>query len=540
MACYVQRLNPHLPQPLTGTTNNLRAAVVVVVVPVVVSLLEYPRAHYDFMTEKNEKYPKKSLRSVPAPQSTEIPGEQATPPQRRWPLGLSLSIRLKISLVTLGLLALITTGSSLVIVDIMDRVLLQSLIKRGTSIGLSTATPAGYSILADDRLALDNLAAQIESSQNDILFLAILDEKDGALAHSRLAATGTTVDRADGSLIEKGETYTVRLITHEGRSCYEFQVPIFFSSNRVGSVLLGIAAENLVASKKLAHNKILVISILAMGVGLVGICILSNFITNPIKRLATGVSRIKSGDYQVEIAVTSRDELSQLTRNFNEMSKVIKKQKERLEGSAKDLEESFIATVRVLAAALDARDNYTFGHSSRVASLSRLLGCKLGFDESQLKDLEMACFLHDIGKIHVPDQILNKQSPLDEHEMAVIKKHPVQGAEILSLADSLHKYVPVVLHHHEWYNGRGYPNALKAEEIHLFAQVVSITDSFDAMTTSRPYRKGCTQEAAMVEIGRYRGTQFAPHLVDMFLLALVDYKYEQDLSLSGGGDEKSL
>ncbi len=437
-------------------------------------------------------------------------------------------------MVTLTLLALVTTGSSLVIVDIMDRVLLQSLIKRGTSIGLSTATPAGYSILANDHLALDNLAAQIESSQNDILFLAILDEKDDALAHSRLKATGNPLDKIDGPLIERGENYTVRQISYEGRSCYEFLVPIVFSNKRVGSVILGIDAETLAASRKSAHGKILAIAILAMGFGLVGTFILSNFITNPIKRLATGVSQIKSGDYQVKVAVSSRDELSELTRNFNEMSKVIKKQKESLEGSAKELEESFIATIRILATALDARDNYTFGHSSRVARLSLLIGRKLNYAESQLKDLQMACFLHDIGKIHVPDHILNKQTPLDEQEMEIVRKHPVQGAEILGLAESLNKYVPVVLHHHEWYNGQGYPNGLRAEEIHPFAQIVSIADSFDAMTSSRPYRLGCTHEVAAAEIGRCSGTQFAPHLVDLFLETLVNYEDEQDLSLYGG------
>jgi putative nucleotidyltransferase with HDIG domain len=483
------------------------------------------------MNEIIEKFPQNPHRSVPATLNSNLPGEQAKPPQRRWPL--NLGIRFKVSLMTLFLLTLITAGTSLVIIDIMDKVLMQSLIKRGTSIGQSTSTPAGFSILANDRLALDNLAAQIENTQKDILFLAILDVKGDVLAHSQMEATGAPLESSEGSVIANGENYTVRQILHEGRPCYEFQVPIFFGNNKVGSVFLGIDAETLTATKSSAHSKIFSISILALGVGLAGTFILSNFITNPIKRLATGVSQIKSGDYQVEVAVTSSDELSELTHNFNEMSKVIKKQKERLEGSAKDLEESYIATVRILAAALDARDNYTFGHSSRVAKLALLIGQKLQLDDSQLKELEMACFLHDIGKIHVPDRILNKQTPLDDQEMAIIRKHPEQGAEILGLADSLHKYVPVVLHHHEWYNGQGYPNGLKAEQIHLFAQIVAIADCFDAMTSSRPYRKGCTHEAAAAEINRYRGTQFAPHLVDLFLETLADYEDDQTLSSYG-------
>ncbi|NIQ10409.1 MAG: HD domain-containing protein, partial [Gammaproteobacteria bacterium] len=110
-----------------------------------------------------------------------------------------------------------------------------------------------------------------------------------------------------------------------------------------------------------------------------------------------------------------------------------------------------ISTIKILAAALDARDNYTLGHSARVARLSLLIGQRLGLNEDELKELEMACFLHDIGKIHIPDVIINKPIPLNQEEVQVIKKHPEQGAAILRLADSLHKYIPAILHHHEWY-----------------------------------------------------------------------------------------
>ncbi len=484
------------------------------------------------MTDTNEKYPKHSPESAPAPQTAEPSGKQLPRPRRLWPS--PLGIRLKLSLMTLVLIALITTGSSLVIIDIMDGVLLRSLLKRGTSIGLSTATPAGYSILTNDRLALDNLAAQIEASQNDILYLAILDVKGEILAHSQLEATGSPFELAKGPQIAQGERFTVKQDVHKGRPCYEFQVSILFSAKRVGSVIVGIDAETLLVSKRSARSQIFAISALALAFGMAGTFVLSSFITNPIKRLRTGVSQIKSGDYRVEVAVSSADELGELTRNFNEMSQVIKEQKESLEGSAKELEESYISTVRILAAALDARDNYTLGHSSRVARLSLLIGRKLQLDESALKDLEMACFLHDIGKIHVPDHILNKQTPLDAHESAVIMQHPAQGAKILRLAESLHKYVPAVLHHHEWFNGQGYPDGLQGDEIHPYAQIVAIADCFDAMTSSRPYRKGCSPETAAAEIDKFRGTQFAPHLVDLFLEALGDFQNEHDLSFLQG------
>ncbi len=519
MACYVLRLSSRIRPSGPEVRSDFRFAPTV----------RLPGNHRAplVMTDTTEKYPQNSPGSVPATQNAELSGKKPPRPRRLWQM--ATGIRFKVSLMTLVLISLITTGSSLVIIDIMDEVLLQSLIKRGSSIGLSTATPAGYSILANDRLALDNLAAQVEASQDDILYLTILDVKGDVLAHSRLEATGAAFEKAEGPLIKQSENFSVAKTIREGRSCYEFQTPILFSANKVGSVIFGIDADTLVKSKKSARSQIFGISALALAFGMAGTFFLSNFITNPIKRLTTGVSRIKSGDYRVEVAVTAKDELGELTRNFNEMSKVIREQKESLEGSAKELEESYISTVRILAAALDARDNYTLGHSSRVARLSLLIGRKLHFDESDLKDLEMACFLHDIGKIHVPDHILNKQTPLDEQETEVIMQHPEQGAEILGLAESLHKYVPAVLQHHEWYNGQGYPDGLKGDEIHPYAQIVSIADCFDAMTSSRPYRKGCTPNTAAAEIGKFRGTQFAPHLVDLFLESLADYENEQDL-----------
>ena len=112
-------------------------------------------------------------------------------------------------------------------------------------------------------------------------------------------------------------------------------------------------------------------------------------------------------------------------------------------------------------------------------------------------------------------------------------QHPVHGAEILGLSHSLHKYIPVVLHHHEWYNGQGYPHGLRGEEIHLYAQIVTIADSYDAMTSSRPYRLGRSKSAATREIKKFRGTQFSPRLVDIFVESLGDVEEVEEISLTG-------
>jgi HD-GYP domain-containing protein (c-di-GMP phosphodiesterase class II) len=441
-------------------------------------------------------------------------------------------IRCKLALVTLALIALITTGSSLVVTHVLDESLLQSLVQRGHSLAVSAATPAGYSILSGDRLALDNLAAKISESQEGVVYLAILDTQDTLLAHSRIGSVGGRFERLAGSEVATEPDTAVRKVRRDGLSCFEFSSPIIFAGSRLGEVVVGIDTTAYKAAKRSARSKIVLISLLAMVVGLAGTLLLATLFTTPIKRLSTGVSRIRSGDYGVEVEVSSRDELGELMTSFNAMARTIRAQRESLEGSARELEESYVSTVRILAAALDARDNYTLGHSARVATLSLRVGRRLGLEQNELRDLEIACFLHDIGKIRVPDIVLNKPGPLDAEEASLIRLHPEQGAEIIGLAQSLHKYVPVVRHHHERYDGSGYPAGLKGEEIPLFAQIVAIADAYDAMTTSRPYRPGRSRDEAIGEILAFRGTQFAPHLTDLFIEALHEAE-DTEFSLIG-------
>lgn len=462
----------------------------------------------------------------------------AVPPSRTRRLKTkAVSIRVKLTLLTLAMIAVITTGSSLVAIENMDRALFDNLAKRGASIALSASIPAGYSLLADDRLALDNLAAKIEASQEDITYLAILDIDGNILAHNNLSKTGSAFETLFGVPLLNAPDFTMQQVNRNGVAHYEFKAPIEFANNQIGHVIVGIDAQKALAAKEAARRYILLISLTVLAAGSLGAFLLSKLFTAPIERLAAGVSDITAGSYNVEVKVTSQDELGQLTRSFNEMSKVIMSQKQHLEDYAHNLEESYVATIKILAAALDARDNYTLGHSARVARLSLLIGKQIGLNDKELKDLEMACFLHDIGKIHIPDIIINKPVTLNQEETQVIKKHPEQGAAILRLAGSLHKYIPVILHHHEWYNGQGYPHGLKGDEIHIFAQIVSIADTYDAMTTSRPYRKGCSRGDAAAEIMKFRGTQFNPELTDIFLAALDNYDDDQDLFSSGGPHE---
>jgi HD-GYP domain-containing protein (c-di-GMP phosphodiesterase class II) len=178
-------------------------------------------------------------------------------------------------------------------------------------------------------------------------------------------------------------------------------------------------------------------------------------------------------------------------------------------------ERQFLKLVTALAETIDKKDPYTGGHVRRVVSYTVLLGAALGLGRGQLKELWLAATLHDIGKIGVPDRILGKPAPLDSEEAEVMKRHTVDGAEIVS-----HLANPNVLvgvrNHHERIDGRGYPDGLREDELPLVARIIAVADTFDAMTTSRPYRAGLPREKAAAEIIAAAGSQLCPHVVESF------------------------
>jgi len=172
---------------------------------------------------------------------------------------------------------------------------------------------------------------------------------------------------------------------------------------------------------------------------------------------------------------------------------------------------------RSMLLALDAKDQYTYQHSTRVAYYSLTLGRELSLDEAQLYQLEMAGLFHDLGKIGTPDSILNKPTRLNEEEFEIMKLHPVRSGEILEGFKDFKEVAKIVRHHHERFDGRGYPNGLKGEDIPIFSRILLIADTFDAMTSSRAYRKGLSYSTAFAELEEFSGSQFDPGLVLLFI-----------------------
>ena len=195
----------------------------------------------------------------------------------------------------------------------------------------------------------------------------------------------------------------------------------------------------------------------------------------------------------------------------------IKKINEKLEDSKEQLEQAYLDMIQTLRYTVEAKDSYTRGHSDRVSEYSVLIGEKLGLSEEQIKTLRIGGLFHDIGKIGIPDSILLKPAKLTDDEYSQIKNHPSIGAHILGNATIFKEIIPIVKHHHEKYDGNGYPSRLKGEEIPYMARIAAVADTFDAMTSRRSYRGPIDIEHVKEEIKRCEGTQFDPQIAEVFL-----------------------
>ena len=191
-----------------------------------------------------------------------------------------------------------------------------------------------------------------------------------------------------------------------------------------------------------------------------------------------------------------------------------------LEELQKDVDEStreIIASIRTLIAVINAKDKYTYWHVERVVYYCNLITDKLMLSDEEKKNFIYAAYLHDIGKINIPEEILTKPDPLTPDEWKILKSHPQNAVEIIKNVHSLTESVPIILQHHERYDGAGYPNRLKGEEINRLARILAVIDSFDAMTSIRPYQQKKTYKDAILELKRCSGTQFDPDAVDLFI-----------------------
>ncbi len=217
----------------------------------------------------------------------------------------------------------------------------------------------------------------------------------------------------------------------------------------------------------------------------------------------------------IESGIKSIEQMNEIKRINTELSDTYEK-----------LERAYLDMVQTLRYTVEAKDPYTRGHSDRVSAYSVLIGKYLNLSDEDLRTLEVGGLFHDIGKIGIPDSILLKESKLTDDEYSEIKNHPSIGAHILCNATIFQDIIPIVKHHHERYDGKGYPSQLKGEDIPYMARIAAIADTFDAMTSKRTYRDAMPLETVRAEIERCSGTQFDPEIAKVFL-DILDNHYDE-------------
>ncbi|MGE5742187.1 MAG: HD domain-containing phosphohydrolase [Candidatus Aminicenantes bacterium RBG_16_66_30] len=427
-------------------------------------------------------------------------------------------IRAKATLFVLLLLASTVCVSYLLTIRILNDHVRGEIVKRAESLSRSIASSAGYNLVPKDLLALDNLVFKIKESNPDITSIAILGPDRTVVVHSEAGRAGSRLAPAAGRVVAAGAGGTdIRERIDPGDTSFAVESRIVFMAKDLGSVLLDVDWSVLSGAQSEARAKVLPVFAAILVLGVVSSIGLSSRLTRPVKELASGVEELKSGRRSKPLRVYSEDELGRLTASFNEMTELITGQREKLGQYAHELEDAYISTVRVLGAAIEARDHYTLGHSTRVAGYAVGLARALGLGDDKVEEIEIACLFHDVGKIRIPDAILHKKGRLSPREFEEMRRHSEYGAEILSKAQSLFKYIPAVRHHHEWHDGSGYPDGLSRDAIPDEAAIISLADAYDAMTSDRPYRQALTRERALDIIGESAGKQFHPEFARVFL-----------------------
>ena len=257
-------------------------------------------------------------------------------------------------------------------------------------------------------------------------------------------------------------------------------------------------------------------ALVALGIGLA----FSRWLTTPLQNLAATSSQIADGDLGVRATVRGNDEIAKLGSNFNNMAGSIEALVRRLKKALRQNQELFLETIQTLAAAIDAKDPYTHGHSERVSSYSMAIARHLDLTQEQVFRVRIAAILHDVGKLGIRDGILNKPGGLSDEEFAVMRQHPGIGAQIMAPISTLKDIIPGIRNHHETWDGTGYPDNLRGDEIPMVARIIGVADTFDAMTTTRPYQEAMTLDYVLAKMRSMSGTRFDPQVIDAFQAAV--------------------
>ncbi len=405
----------------------------------------------------------------------------------------SFSLRWKVALSFSVLLIMVVGTLFLAFMQYEWMFLSREARKRAQSSARNMAVNARDPLLALDELRFGPITESVKQDP-EVRYAYLMDHQGKVVYHSDPSKTGMVfsqgVPDSPGGIIQAS-------------------VPVEVEKIIVGTAVVGLGVEHIKqAMVTTAAGLLLPLGIGAV-VGVLGIFLLTGIHVRRIEKLEKAVRALGSGNLRVRVEDAGTDEVGRLGRHFNDMVA-------QLDSSRSQIEKNFKETISALAEAVEAKDKYTRGHCERVAGISVAMGRELHLGEEQIGELEMAAILHDIGKIGVKAGIVGKMGPLTYEEAREMKNHPEIGARILNPLSSLQNVALFVRHHHEHFDGSGYPRGLEGDQIPLASRIILLVDAFDAMTTGRPYREALTMDEAFGRIRDGSGKQFDSKLVDLF------------------------
>jgi len=291
----------------------------------------------------------------------------------------------------------------------------------------------------------------------------------------------------------------------------------------VGSPAWGVIVE---LDEKIAYavvtqvvRRTIFTGLLVLALAVAASAFVARQLAQPINELAEKSREIAAGNYGQRVEVRSKNEIGELAETFNEMGEELEKQMEALKRAARENEDLFLSSIRALAAAIDAKDPYTRGHSERVCRYSIIIAKNMNLTREDILRIRVSALLHDVGKIGIDDRILRKPAALTDEEFEIMKQHPSKGAQIMESIPQLRDIIPGMKYHHEKWEGGGYPDGLVGEDIPMQARIVAVADTFDAMTTTRPYQKAMELSYVITKIKSFAHTRFDPAVVDSLVRA---------------------
>ncbi len=288
-----------------------------------------------------------------------------------------------------------------------------------------------------------------------------------------------------------------------------------------------------------ARGPILVTCAIGIALGTVLAWGVARKVSVPLSQFDSFARTIARGQFGVQVAHKGDDELGELANTLNYMSASVEAYSAETQRLYEDVESGYLETIVALANSLDSKDAYTRGHSQRVSDLAVSVGQEMGLCAAELKELKYGGILHDIGKIGVVEAILHKQSRLTDAEMTIMREHPAIGDRIINPVRFLSRIRPAVRNHHERWDGTGYPDKMKGEEIPIVARIVNAADTWDACTSTRPYQSALPFDEAVKVMDNLTGTQLDPKVASA-LKTVVNRRHAEKLASAEPGKKIGL